>query len=157
MNTRNLKFINILKIIRPYQWVKNILVFIPMLMAHQLTINNFILSIKAFIIFSLIASSIYVINDIVDVESDKKHPYKKYRPLAAGLINIDQCKILIFFLFVFKWTFFNLNKRKFFFINYFIFYYFKFIYFFFQEICLYRSFNSCNFIYFKNYIWWFNN
>ena len=56
-----------------------------MLMAHQLTINNFILSIKAFIIFSLIASSIYVINDIVDVESDKKHPYKKYRPLAAGI------------------------------------------------------------------------
>ena len=51
-----------------------------------------------FIIFSLIASSIYVINDIVDVESDKKHPYKKYRPLAAGIINIDQCKILIFFL-----------------------------------------------------------
>ena len=36
MNTRNLKFVNILKIIRPYQWVKNILVFIPMLMAHQL-------------------------------------------------------------------------------------------------------------------------
>ena len=98
MNTKNLKFVNILKIIRPYQWVKNILVFIPMLMAHQLTINNFILSIKAFIIFSLIASSIYVINDIVDVESDKKHPYKKYRPLAAGLINIDQCKILIFLL-----------------------------------------------------------
>ena len=98
MNTKNLKFVNILKIIRPYQWVKNILVFIPMLMAHQLTINNFILSIKAFIIFSLIASSIYVINDIVDVESDKKHPYKRYRPLAAGLINIDQCKILIFLL-----------------------------------------------------------
>ena len=98
MNTKNLTFINIFKIIRPYQWVKNILVFIPMLMAHQLTIDNFILSIKAFIIFSLIASSVYVINDIVDVESDKKHPYKKYRPLAAGLINIDQCKILIFFL-----------------------------------------------------------
>ena len=76
MNSRNLKFDNILKIIRPYQWVKNILVFFTMLMAHQLTINYFILSIKAFIIFSLIASSIYVINDIVDVESDKKHPYK---------------------------------------------------------------------------------
>ncbi len=98
MNTKNFIFVNILKIIRPYQWVKNILVFIPMLMAHQLTINNFILSIKAFIIFSLVASSIYVINDIMDVESDKKHPYKRYRPLAAGLINIDQCKILIFFL-----------------------------------------------------------
>ena len=122
MNTRNLKFVNILKIIRPYQWVKNILVFIPMLMAHQLTINNFILSIKAFIIFSLIASSIYVINDIVDVESDKKHPYKKYRPLAAGIINIDQCKILIFFLLFLSGLFLITTNVKFFLliISYFI-------------------------------------
>ena len=72
MNTKNLKFVNILKIIRPYQWVKNILVFIPKLMSHQLTINNFIIAIKAFIIFSLIASTIYIINDIADIRSDKK-------------------------------------------------------------------------------------
>ena len=64
MNTKNLKFIYFFQIVRPYQWVKNILVFIPMLMSHQLTINNFIISIKAFIIFSLVASTIYIINDI---------------------------------------------------------------------------------------------
>ena len=98
MNNKNLKFVNILKILRPYQWVKNILVFIPMLMSHQLTIDNFILSIKSFIIFSLMASSVYVINDLVDINSDKNHPYKKNRPLPAGLINIEQCKKLIFFL-----------------------------------------------------------
>ena len=67
MNFKNFKLVNIFKITRPYQWVKNILIFIPMLMSHQLTIDNFILSIKAFIIFSLIASSIYVINDIADL------------------------------------------------------------------------------------------
>jgi len=83
---------------RPYQWVKNILVFTPILMAHQLNNDNLFLSIKAFIIFSLIASSIYIINDISDLKSDQKHPYKKYRPLAAGLITITQCKFLIIFL-----------------------------------------------------------
>ncbi len=98
MSTKNLKFIYIFKITRLYQWVKNVLVFIPMLMSHQLTVNNFILSVKAFIIFSLIASCVYVINDIVDIKSDKKHPFKKKRPLAAGLININQCKKIIFFL-----------------------------------------------------------
>ena len=77
---------------------KNILVFIPMLMSHQLTINNFIISIKAFIIFSLVASTIYIINDIADIRSDKEHPYKRNRPLAAELISIDQCKIFIFLL-----------------------------------------------------------
>ena len=98
MDNKNLKFANILKIIRPHQWVKNTLIFIPMLMSHQLSIDNFVLSLKAFVAFSLIASSIYVINDIADIESDQKHPFKKYRPLAAGLINITQCKIIIFFL-----------------------------------------------------------
>ena len=100
MNAKNLNFINILRIIRPYQWVKNILVFIPMLMSHQITMDNFLLSTKAFIIFSLIASSIYVINDIADLKSDKKHPFKKDRPLASGLININQCKVLIFSLLI---------------------------------------------------------
>ena len=98
MYNKNFKFVNILKIIRPYQWVKNILVFIPMLMSHQFTIDNFMLSLKAFLIFSLVASSIYVINDLADVKSDKKHPYKKNRPLPAGLVSIDECKKVIFFL-----------------------------------------------------------
>ena len=122
MNFKDFKLVNIFKIIRPYQWVKNILIFIPMLMSHQLTIDNFILSIKAFIIFSLIASSIYVINDIADLESDKKHPYKKHRPLAAGLINLNQCKILIFILLLISSFFLLSTNLNFFFliISYFI-------------------------------------
>ena len=122
MNFKYFKLFNIFKITRPYQWVKNILIFIPMLMSHQLTIDNFILSIKAFIIFSLIASSIYVINDIADLESDKKHPYKKHRPLAAGLINLNQCKILIFILLLISSFFLLSTNLNFFFliISYFI-------------------------------------
>ena len=113
---------NVFKIIRPYQWVKNILVFIPMLMAHNFELNNFILSIKAFVIFSLIASIIYVINDIVDVKSDQKHPYKKFRPLAAGLMNINQCKITILILLVLCSLLLIGIERKFFYliISYFI-------------------------------------
>ena len=116
MNFKDFKLVNIFKITRPYQWVKNILIFIPMLMSHQLTIDNFILSIKAFIIFSLIASSIYVINDIADLESDKKHPYKKHRPLAAGLINLNQCKILIFILLLISSFFLLSTNLNFFFL-----------------------------------------
>lgn len=98
MTRKNLKIIHIFKIIRPHQWVKNVLVFTPLFMSHNFDFNNLILSTKAFIIFSLIASSIYVINDIVDLKSDQNHPFKKYRPLAAKLITVNHCKILILIL-----------------------------------------------------------
>ena len=98
MTRKNFKIIHIFKIIRPHQWVKNVLVFTPLFMSHNFDFNNLILSTKAFIIFSLIASSIYVINDIVDVKSHQNHPFKKYRPLAAKLITVNHCKILILIL-----------------------------------------------------------
>ena len=98
MTRKNFKIIHIFKIIRPHQWVKNVLVFTPLFMSHNFDFNNLILSTKAFIIFSLIASSIYVINDIVDLKSDQNHPFKKYRPLAAKLITVNHCKILILIL-----------------------------------------------------------
>ncbi len=98
MTRKNFKIIHIFKIIRPHQWVKNVLVFTPLFMSHNFDFNNLILSTKAFVIFSLIASSIYVINDIVDLKSDQNHPFKKYRPLAAKLITVNHCKILILIL-----------------------------------------------------------
>ena len=73
-------FINLLKIVRPYQWVKNTLVFLPMIMAHNLELKTFLNSSICFIIFSLVASSIYIINDIADKDSDLSHPFKKNRP-----------------------------------------------------------------------------
>ena len=114
MTHKNSIFIQAIKIIRPHQWVKNILVFIPMLVSHNFDLDNFILSSKSFIIFSLTASAIYVINDIIDEKNDQNHPYKKNRPLAAKLITINQCKVIIFILLILS-TFFLLDTNKSFF------------------------------------------
>lgn len=77
-----------LKSIRPHQWLKNALVFLPMLAAHQITGANIALSLLAFIAFSLVASSVYVLNDLLDLDADRAHPRKCKRPFAAGAIPI---------------------------------------------------------------------
>jgi len=90
----------IFKEIRVYQWVKNLLIFVPLLLSHTFLISDLVIdSIIAFIAFSLCASSVYVINDICDVEADKKHPVKKFRPVAAGSISISTAKIIAVILF----------------------------------------------------------
>lgn len=76
------------KALRPHQWLKNSLVFFPMLTAHQLDGATFLLSLLAFISFSLIASSVYVLNDLLDLAADRSHPRKKNRPFASGSIPI---------------------------------------------------------------------
>jgi 4-hydroxybenzoate polyprenyltransferase len=92
-------FLNFIKVIRAYQWIKNILVFVPMLAAHQITTHNLIDSSLAFIAFSLIASSVYIINDLFDLDADRAHPSKKLRPFASGTVPIKNG--LIFFLLLF--------------------------------------------------------
>jgi 4-hydroxybenzoate polyprenyltransferase/phosphoglycolate phosphatase-like HAD superfamily hydrolase len=74
--------------LRPHQWLKNVLVFLPMLAAHQLDGQTFLLSLLAFICFSLTASSVYVLNDLLDLAADRAHPRKKNRPFASGSIPI---------------------------------------------------------------------
>lgn len=74
--------------IRPHQWMKNTLVFLPMMAAHQLDARMFFLSLLAFISFSLVASSVYVLNDLLDLSADRAHPRKRFRPFAAGSIPI---------------------------------------------------------------------
>mgnify|MGYP001280441809 FL=1 len=93
-------FLNYLKVIRAYQWIKNILVFVPMFAAHQLTKHNFVDSSLAFIAFCLIASSVYVINDLFDLNADRTHPDKKLRPFALGTIPIKNGLIIFLLLFV---------------------------------------------------------
>ncbi|WP_298922001.1 UbiA family prenyltransferase [uncultured Roseobacter sp.] len=77
-----------LKALRPHQWLKNVLVFLPMLTAHQLTGATLMQSFAAFIAFSLIASSVYVLNDLLDLRVDRLHPRKCNRPFASGSIKI---------------------------------------------------------------------
>jgi 4-hydroxybenzoate polyprenyltransferase len=83
----------LLKTMRPRQWVKNGLLFIPIVFDKQLT-NWPALSrtIFGFILFCLLSSVIYIINDLVDLEADRKHPLKKMRPLASGALKISTAK-----------------------------------------------------------------
>ncbi len=78
----------LVRALRPYQWVKNILVFLPLLMAHQLSDVDLLLdAVIAFLAFSLLASGTYVINDLVDRENDRQHPTKQTRPFASGALS----------------------------------------------------------------------
>lgn len=77
-----------IKALRPHQWVKNILVFVPIFLAHQLDLATFFMGLLGFIAFSLTASSVYVINDLLDLNADRAHPRKRNRPFAAGTAAI---------------------------------------------------------------------
>lgn len=90
---------NYLKLIRVEQWVKNLFVFAPLFFSGKIT-NTYLFyeSIFAFLVFSLTASSIYIINDYFDIESDRKHPEKKTRPLASGAVSKRSAEILFAFL-----------------------------------------------------------
>lgn len=86
--------------LRCHQWIKNILIFVPMILAHQVIDSSHWMAVcVAFICFSLIASSVYVVNDILDIESDRSHPQKKKRPFAAGELQIKTGVILATVLF----------------------------------------------------------
>ena len=73
---------------RIHHWVKNILVFIPASANHSIMEEDSILSgVVTFTLFSITASSIYIVNDLLDLDSDRTHPVKRFRPLAAGAIK----------------------------------------------------------------------
>jgi 4-hydroxybenzoate polyprenyltransferase/phosphoserine phosphatase len=84
-----------LKQLRVHQWAKNFLLFLPMLAAHKFSLLGFKETLLAFVAFSLAASSVYVLNDLVDIEADRNHHSKKNRPLASGIIPI---RLACFFL-----------------------------------------------------------
>ena len=79
--------------LRPHQWLKNFLIFVPLLAAHQINYQNIFLSSLMFLSFSLVASSVYIFNDLIDLVADKAHPRKKLRPFASGKIKVSQGKL----------------------------------------------------------------
>jgi 4-hydroxybenzoate polyprenyltransferase/phosphoserine phosphatase len=73
-----------LRAVRLHQWAKNTLIFVPLLLAHDWTMRAFGGAGVAFLSFGLCASSTYIINDLLDLDADRRHPRKRRRPFAAG-------------------------------------------------------------------------
>jgi len=73
--------------LRVHQWMKNLLLFVPLVAAHSFTsIDPWVALVLAFVSFSLCASTVYIANDLLDLESDRLHPRKRTRPFASGLV-----------------------------------------------------------------------
>ncbi|MBL7161321.1 MAG: decaprenyl-phosphate phosphoribosyltransferase [Anaerolineales bacterium] len=82
-------FAALIKTLRPKQWAKNVFLFVGLVFDRKLTnFPAFLHIIAGFFLFSLLASVVYIINDIADVEADRAHPKKRFRPIAAGDIPI---------------------------------------------------------------------
>ncbi len=92
---------NLLKLIRPHQWLKNVFVMIPMFFGGSLLDPSDIrASVVTFFAFSFIASSVYCFNDIIDVEADRRHPVKCKRPIASGVISVRSAWALMALMFL---------------------------------------------------------
>ncbi len=89
-------FFNLFKLLRIYQWAKNALIFLPLMASHRFDEPNLLTnSIVAFVTFGLCASSVYIINDLLDLQDDRLHKTKYRRPLASGHFSILQAFLLI--------------------------------------------------------------
>lgn len=80
----------LLRCLRPHQWIKNLIIFVPLLTAHQLgnrpTLSQAAL---AFLAFCLCASGVYLLNDVLDLDADRHHPAKRHRPFARGTLPLQ--------------------------------------------------------------------
>jgi 4-hydroxybenzoate polyprenyltransferase len=86
----------IIKTMRPKQWTKNVFVLAPLVFDRQLTnLDALIRSVAGMLLFCLISSCVYILNDIMDVESDRAHPEKRKRPIASGELSIKSAVILL--------------------------------------------------------------
>ena len=75
--------------LRPYQWVKNLLVFLPLIASHRILELDLVMkALWTFIAFCSCASAIYVVNDLLDIQADREHPRKRLRPFASGELSI---------------------------------------------------------------------
>ncbi|MBK6981618.1 MAG: UbiA family prenyltransferase [Betaproteobacteria bacterium] len=87
---------SILRLLRIPHWAKNVLVFVPAVTAHRVAdIETLAAASLAFLAFSLVASAVYVMNDVADLDSDRRHPSKRSRPFAAGEVPIPWAAFLV--------------------------------------------------------------
>lgn len=82
------KVLGFFKLLRPWQWYKNLLVFVPLVFVGRVfDLEGFLLSLFGFFALCLVSGFSYVVNDIIDVDKDRKNIEKKYRPIASGIIS----------------------------------------------------------------------
>ncbi|HEX8340834.1 MAG TPA: UbiA family prenyltransferase [Tepidisphaeraceae bacterium] len=91
----------VVRLLRPHQWVKNVLVFIPAITSHRIFETAVWLpTLLTFVAFCLCASGIYAVNDLFDIDSDRRHPRKRDRPLASGAVTIPRAMLLALLLLI---------------------------------------------------------
>ena len=96
---RKNKLSSLFESLRPSQWIKNLSLFAAAILNGQLTNPHiFNLSLLAFVSFCCLSSSSYLVNDLMDIENDRKHPFKRNRPLARGDVSVKMAVILAFVL-----------------------------------------------------------
>ena len=95
------KIKNYLELMRIKHYIKNFLIFFPLVFSKRLCeVSSLLRCILAFVILSLVCSIVYIVNDINDVEKDKLHPKKKNRPIASGKVSIKEAICLVIFLLI---------------------------------------------------------
>ena len=77
-----------LRALRPHQWVKNVLLLVPLISAHAFELQSFMMLLVGIAAFSIAASAIYIINDLLDIEADRLHAVKHRRPFSSGAVPI---------------------------------------------------------------------
>ena len=100
MSILNSNYLIYIKLLRPWQWAKNFFIIIPIILSDSLTIEKLFHSIGLFFLFSFFVSGNYILNDLSDINLDKNHPEKKYRPIASGAISKTLAKQISIFLFL---------------------------------------------------------
>ncbi|MFZ0800248.1 MAG: UbiA family prenyltransferase [Terriglobales bacterium] len=84
--------------IRGHHWAKNLLLFLPLALSHNLALEPLVRTLVGFVLFGFCASGLYILNDLLDLHSDREHPWKKERPFAAGEISIPEGLLASFLL-----------------------------------------------------------
>jgi 4-hydroxybenzoate polyprenyltransferase/phosphoserine phosphatase len=88
LSSRRLDARPVVRALRVHQWLKNLLLVVPMLSAHAFTASRVLACLLAFVSFSLCASGVYIINDLVDLANDRRHRTKRSRPFASGALPV---------------------------------------------------------------------
>ena len=102
------------KLLRVKHWIKNLLIFLPLIGAYDFSSESILKVALAFLAFSFMASFVYIMNDFVDLQKDKLHPRKKHRPLASGEISLTRATFISIFMIILAIVFNVLATRSFF-------------------------------------------